>query len=73
MLEPRMLLAAAGLAHRPTIVLPAAASVNQGTDTTVSLSVLASDVAGQSSLSYTWSTAKRPVGVSRPAVQHQWQ
>ena len=61
MLEPRMLLSAAGIAYRPTIALPAMASLNQVTDTTASLAVAANDIAGQNALSYTWSTSKRPV------------
>ena len=66
MLEPRMLLSAAGIAYRPTIALPAMASLNQVTDTTASLAVAANDIAGQNALSYTWSTSKRPVGAPAP-------
>ena len=49
------------------IVNPASASPNPVTGTTTSLSVLGDDVAGQSSLTYTWSVISQPAGATTPS------
>jgi hypothetical protein len=48
----------------PTVVTPAQASDNPVTGTTTNLSVLGADAAGEANLTYTWTTANAPAGVT---------
>jgi autotransporter-associated beta strand protein len=50
----------------PTIATPAAASLDPVTGTTVGLSVLGADAAGESNLTYTWSATTLPDGALPP-------
>jgi subtilase family serine protease len=50
----------------PTLVTPASASPSQVRGTTTSLSVSASDAAGASALTYTWSVTAAPSGATAP-------
>ena len=50
----------------PTIATPAAASPNPTTGTTTNLSVLASDDAGEATLTYTWAVTTKPAGAPDP-------
>jgi hypothetical protein len=50
----------------PTVVTPASANPNPVTGTTATLSVLGSDAAGATSLTYTWSVTSAPAGAATP-------
>ena len=57
---------AASANHAPTVANAAAATSNPVTGTTVQLSVLGADDAGESNLKYTWTTKSQPSGASVP-------
>ena len=50
----------------PTVASAASASPNPVSGTTTNLSVLGSDKAGESSLTYTWATTSQPAGAPAP-------
>jgi hypothetical protein len=55
-----------GSASAPTLVAAATASPNPVTDTSTELSALGSDLAGDSTLTYIWSTLDLPGGANQP-------
>ena len=55
-----------GIDTTPTVFTAAAATPNPATGTTASLSVLGSDLAGESTLNYTWTTTALPGGARTP-------
>ncbi len=59
--------AAASLNHAPTVARAAAATSNPVTGTTVQLSVLGADDAGESNLKYAWTTTSLPSGAQAPS------
>lgn len=52
----------------PTVATPASANVAAVSGTSVALSVLGSDPAGESGLSYTWAATAVPAGASAPTL-----
>jgi subtilase family serine protease len=58
--------ALAGITNGPTVTTSASASSNPVTGTTTNLSVLGTDPAGASSLTYTWSVTSAPTGAAAP-------
>ena len=50
----------------PTVAIAASATPDPVNGTTTNLSVLGADIAGESTLSYTWSTTSKPAGAPDP-------
>ncbi|MGA2058883.1 MAG: C2 family cysteine protease [Thermoguttaceae bacterium] len=58
--------------HAPTVAVPAAAASNPVTGTSVQLSVLGADDAGEGNLYYCWTPASIPNGASAPTFSKNW-